>query len=176
MNAISSPANSSTNTTTVSTMVNYDNNELIDFVEFSNLNFNNKLINKYQDRVNKTSEVLITSLLTLDEGDDVDDDGDDDDDEEYNEDKLTKSNSTTSTKQVEISDEISKYTTYIELEKIIFEKKLLELIIHFNILNKLEKHRVINWHSSTALFYPIKTVGDGNCLVNIHSPSLSSSL
>ena len=156
MNAISNPGNTS------STMVNYDN-ELIDFVEFSNLKFNNKLINKYQERGNKSSECLITSLLTLEEGDDVDEDEVDDDDYDSN-----------SNKQVDLnSDEISKYTSYIELEKIRFDRKLLELVIHFNVLNKLEKNNVINWHSNTALFYPIKTVGDGNCLVNYSLLKLS---
>jgi hypothetical protein len=163
MNAISNPGNTSTPTS--STMVNYDN-ELIDFVEFSNLKFNNKLINKYQERANKSSECLITSLLTLEEGD-----------EDVDEDEVEDDYDSNSNKQVDLnSDEISKYTTYIELEKIIFDKKLLESVIHFNVLNKLEKNYVINWYSNTALFYPIKTLGDGNCLVNYSLLKLSVDL
>ena len=121
------------------------NSDMVDFVEFSTFNFPNTkhLINKYQNKANQSAESLIESLLTL---------------EEKNYQTLT---------QASVNDTINNYTTYIEIEKIRFDKKLLDLFIHFNILNKLEKNNVINWHSNTSLFYPIKTLGDGNCLVSV---------
>jgi hypothetical protein len=132
-------------------------NDVVDFVEFSNLKFqNNKLIIKYQEKTQKSTLNLITSLLSLE----------DNDRDEINNFKSNNNNNT--------ADEINKYTTYIELEKIKFDKKNLDLFIHFNVLNKLEKNNVINWHSNTALFYPIKTLGDGNCLVSLKEKHFST--
>ena len=154
MNAIQNPGY--TNKTTNENNINA--NEMIDFADFSNYKFTDRLVDKYQDRANRNSESLISSLLTIEEGD-LD---------EENEDagRNTASNNNDNKELNGVCDEINKFTTYIELEKIRFDKTMLDLFIHFNILTKLEKHNVINWHSNTSLFYPIKTIGDGNCLVS----------
>ena len=153
MNAIQNPGY--TNKTTNENNINA--NEMIDFADFSNYKFTDRLVDKYQDRANRNSESLISSLLTIEEGDL-------DDENEYAG-KNTASNSNDNKELNGICDEINKFTTYIELEKIRFDKTMLDLFIHNNLLKILKNNDVINWHSNTSLFYPINTVGDGNCLV-----------
>ena len=42
------------------------------------------------------------------------------------------------------------------------------LIIDLNTLYALVERKIINWSSTLVSLYPIQTIGDGNCLVNIN--------
>jgi hypothetical protein len=70
-------------------------------------------------------------------------------------------------------DKFNALTTYIDLDRLDevvrdssqSKDSLLIFFIDRAMLNKLAGERVINWSRKLAKLYPLRTQGDGNCLV-----------
>jgi hypothetical protein len=67
-------------------------------------------------------------------------------------------------------DQINLYTTCIQLDKLndLGKHRNLtkQLFIHLGIYRQLISANIINWNQCLSSLYPIKTSGDGNCLVS----------
>jgi hypothetical protein len=113
-----------------------DDEDLIDFIEFSNIKYKtSQIASYYQDKydilVNNVAEKLLMSNIA----------------------------------------EINGFTTCIQLDKLNdlskYKVSVKKLFIHLNIYKPLTSADIINWNKGLASLYPIKTLGDGNCLVSI---------
>jgi hypothetical protein len=112
-----------------------DDEDLIDFVEFSTTKHKTSQIKSYyQDRYDILWNNIAANLL------------------------LSNIN------------EINEYTNCIQLDKLRNLSKhrgsIKKLFIHIGIDKQLTNSDITNWIQSLASVYPIKTLGDGNCLVN----------
>jgi hypothetical protein len=63
--------------------------------------------------------------------------------------------------------EFHKYSTSIDYQKIKSKRKIFaKLLVDENISKILKSNKIINYIDELTKLYPLKTIGDGNCLVS----------
>ena len=73
---------------------------------------------------------------------------------------------------------LNSYSSFIPLNKLVDEKQPIDfelllakkkLLVDMSTCMSMNKKKELNWASNLCRLYPLKTIGDGNCLVNIIS-------